>query len=116
MSRDPVTQSMLGRGAEKAPPFTVDNNPGKPEIDILNLEQYTDDALRQVLIELRVRDERIDQEMNSLQNSILEFKSELRHLQSRKTFYHDIRDLLLSHLKGKESCRTNRSNTPPSQN
>jgi hypothetical protein len=116
MSHDPVTQSMLSekdRTSFQSAPSGFDP---PPDIDVLNLDQYTDDALSQIMIELRVRNERVEQEMQTVRQSILGFKAELQHLISRKQFYTDIRELLLSHLKGKEQCPTNRSDTPPSQN
>jgi hypothetical protein len=116
MSHDPVTQSMLSEKDRQSFQTAPSGFDPTPEIDVLNLDQYTDDALSQVLIELRVRNERVEQEMQTIRQNILGFKVELQHLISRKQFYTDIRELLLSHLRGKESCPTNQSDTQPSQN
>ena len=113
MSHDPVTQSMLSekdRTSFQSAPSGFDPT---PNIDILNLDQYTNEALSQVLIEIRVRNERVEQEMQAVRHSILGFKAELQHLISRKQFYTDIRELLFAHLKGKESCPTSEPATQP---
>jgi hypothetical protein len=113
MSHDPVTNSMLSQKDQHAFRTAPSGFDAPPDIDVLNLDQYTDDALSHVMIELRVRNERVQQEMQSVRQNILSFKVELQHLISRKQFYADIRQLLSSHLKGKHSCAQNKPDTQP---
>lgn len=82
MSHDPVTQSMLSEKDRTSFHTAPSGFDPPPDIDVLDLDQYTDDALSQVLVELRVRNERVEQEMQTVRQSILGFKTELQH---RKT-------------------------------
>jgi hypothetical protein len=116
MSRDPVTNSMLGIETQKAPEFTVDNNPEPPNINVFNLDQYTKDALRNVLLDLRIKRSRIKNEREKVAVIIAQFKKELEHLLSRDDFYQDIMHCIESYFQEETPCPTNEPITQPEKN
>jgi predicted DNA-binding protein YlxM (UPF0122 family) len=127
MSHDPVTKSMLGEdvqhGTPKSDQQTLDdlravpNDPDTtPKINVTNLSEYSNDALRQVALDFRIKESAINNEIKKIHDSILAFKIEVQHLMSRRTFYSDIRDLISDYLKENEECRKHSPDTQPSQN
>ena len=127
MSHDDITKSMLGENIQHDTPtsgihtvdelHTVPSDPDTtPKISLTNLSEYSDDALRQVALDLRIKESAITNEIKKIHESILAFKIEVQHLISRRTFYSDIRDLISAYLKENASCRKHKPDTPPCQN
>lgn len=138
MPKDPITNSMLGNSADpgtpKSGPHILDDLRADPStdpvtnamldmptldtpfIDVFDLDLYTESALKQVVVDLRIKRARINAEIVELNKIINKFHFERANLLSRQGFYQDVIVAIQHYFEEKAPCQTNSPDIPPSQN
>lgn len=116
MTDDPITNSMLPKMGSLSESFRPNDPAEPPEIDVYNLDVYTEEALKQVIVDLRIKRARINYEIAELDKIIQKFQIERTHLFSRSSFYQDITVLIQTYFEEEAPCQTNNPDIPPSQN
>jgi hypothetical protein len=116
MSHDPVTESMLPRGFNDALKHSAEKTDKPPAIDLSALDQYPLDAVKQCLLDTRIKLSRINEEINQNHKIMEAARADMNICLGRSRFYQIVRNILIRYIKEKEECNQPSENTPPSQN
>lgn len=113
MSHDPVTNSMLSEKDQKYFQNAPSSFDAPPDIDLFNLDLYTEAALRQTILDLRIKRARINHEVAQLEKVIQNFQRERQHVLSRQAFYQDLTEFIETYFEKEAPCPTNEPATAP---
>jgi hypothetical protein len=116
MSHDPVTESMLPKTGKEIHDALHGKANQPPKIDVFNLDQYSDDILRQIQLDLRIKRSRIKHEIERFEKIILRFQKEYNDQVKRSRFYAEIIGYIEAYFHEDEPCKKHSPDTPPSQN
>lgn len=105
-------------GKHNAPDFTQEIREkyiphDTPKIDVTDLAKYPEESLRQVVIELRVKQARVNAEYDEIQKALANLKTEAKILNAKFGFYQTVIRLIQKYLKENQPCQEIKTTTTP---